>query len=60
MKKTLFCFENTGIYSLPLAYYLSENNLNYWKVPVIEIKRSKGISRGKSDKTDSKNCLSQA
>jgi transposase len=53
-EKMLFCFENTGVYSLPLACYLSENKLNYWEVPAIEIKRSKGISRGKSDKTDSK------
>jgi transposase len=28
--------------------------LDYWVVPAIEIKRSKGISRGKTDKTDSK------
>lgn len=50
----LFCFENTGVYSLPLSFYLSENKLDYWMVPAIEIKRSKGISRGKSDKSDSK------
>jgi transposase len=53
-EQILFCFEDTGIYSLPLAYYLSDNGLSYWQVPAIEIKRSKGISRGKSDKTDSK------
>jgi hypothetical protein len=40
----LFCFENTGVYSLPLSFYLCENNLDYWMVPAIEIKRSKGIS----------------
>jgi transposase len=52
-KQILFCFEDTGIYSLPLAYYLSENKFSYWQVPSIEIKRSKGITRGKSDKIDS-------
>jgi transposase len=52
-KQMLFCFEDTGIYSLPLAYYLSNKKLSYWQVPAIEIKRSKGISRGKSDKNDS-------
>ena len=52
--QVLFCFENTGIYSLPIAYYLYENKLSYWQVPAIEIKRSKGITRGKSDKIDSK------
>ena len=29
-------------------------NLDLWVVPAIEIKRSKGISRGKNDKTDAK------
>jgi len=54
VEQILFCFEDTGIYSLPLACYLSENKLCYWQVPSIEIKRSKGITRGKSDKIDSK------
>lgn len=51
---TLFCFENTGVYSMPLACFLEEAKADYWEVPAIEIKRAKGISRGKSDKTDSK------
>ena len=50
----LFCMENTGIYSLPVAYYMSENSLTYWQVASVEIKRSKGIARGKTDKIDSK------
>jgi transposase len=54
LSKVLFCFEDTGVYSLPLSYYLSDNKLTYWKVPALEIKRSKGISRGKDDKIDSK------
>jgi len=54
LQQMLFCFEDTGIYSLPLAYYLSDNQISYWQVPAIEIKRSKGITRGKSDKIDSK------
>ena len=55
-KKTedmLFCFEDTGVYSLPLAYYFDSKSLCYSQVAALEIKRSKGISRGKSDKTDS-------
>ena len=52
-EEILFCFEDTGVYSLPLAYYFSGRNLAYSQVPAIEIKRSKGICRGKSDKTDS-------
>lgn len=51
---TLFCFENTGIYTYPLSFYLAKKHIDYWIVPAIEIKRSKGISRGKNDKTDAK------
>lgn len=51
---TLFCFENTGIYSLSLACYLEDLKTDYWEIPAIEIKRSKGISRGKNDKTDAR------
>jgi len=54
LQNILFCLENTGVYSMPLCLFLSENNLDYWVVPPIEIKRSKGLSRGKSDKADSK------
>lgn len=50
----LFCFENTGIYSMPLCYCLSNLNVNYWVVNALEIKRSKGLTRGKNDKNDSK------
>jgi transposase len=52
--RLLFCFENTGIYSFPLAHYLNDNKLAFWQVATLEIKRSKGITRGKSDKIDSK------
>lgn len=52
--EVLFCCENTGVYTYPLSTYLSEKNLDYWVVPAIEIKRSKGISRGKNDKTDAR------
>ena len=51
-EQLLFCFEDTGIYSIPLACWLSDNKLLYWQVPALEIKRSKGIARGKDDKTD--------
>jgi transposase len=53
-EQIVFCFEDTGIYSMPLSYYLSDNNYLYWQVSALEVKRSKGITRGKSDKTDSK------
>ena len=54
LSTVLFCCENTGVYTFPLSSYLSENELDYWIVPAIEIKRSKGISRGKNDKADAK------
>jgi transposase len=53
-ENTLFCFEDTGIYSMPLACVLSAQSLDYWQIAALEIKRSKGICRGKSDKADSK------
>jgi transposase len=53
LEHTLFCFEDTGIYSMPLACYLSDHQFTYWQVPPVELKRSRGISRGKDDKIDS-------
>ena len=50
----LFCCENTGVYTNHLSYTLSNLSLDLWIVPAIEIKKSKGISRGKNDKTDAK------
>jgi len=54
LESVLFCFENTGVYTFPLSCFCSETKLDYWIVPAVEIKRSKGISRGKNDKTDAK------
>lgn len=54
LNNTLFSFEDTGVYSLPLCCELSAKQLDYWMIPAIEIKKSKGISRGKTDKSDSK------
>lgn len=49
-----FCFEHTGVYGMPLCYCLQEYKAAYQAVPAIEIKRSKGLVRGKSDKTDAR------
>lgn len=54
LKQVLFSYEDTGVYSMPLCYFLTKQGLDYWMIPAIEIKRSKGISRGKTDKSDSK------
>ncbi len=50
----LFCFEHTGWYCLVLSFFLHEKGLNYCCVNPIEIKRSMGLKRGKTDKSDSK------
>jgi transposase len=54
VNQILFCCENTGIYTNHLSFVLLNNQLDLWIVPAVEIKKSKGISRGKNDKTDSK------
>lgn len=54
LNTVLFCCENTGIYTNHFSYTLTSLKLDLWIVPAIEIKKSKGISRGKNDKTDAK------
>lgn len=54
LNHTLFCCENTGVYTNHLSFVLLNNKLDLWVVPAVEIKKAKGISRGKNDKTDSK------
>lgn len=49
-----YCFEHTGWYCILLSFFLKEKNLDYCCVNPIEIKRSMGLKRGKSDKADSK------
>ena len=52
--ETLYCLENTGVYSMPLCYWLQASEQNYWTEDALQIKRAKGITRGKNDKADSK------
>jgi transposase len=54
LEQVLICFEHTGIYSLPLATFLSENKIAYVMESSLQIKRSLGIARGKNDKIDSR------
>lgn len=54
LEATLFVCENTGIYTTPLMTNLSSQKLHYWVVAAIEIKRSQGLIRGKSDQADAK------
>jgi transposase len=51
-ERNIFCFENTGIYSLGLCLFMQENKLGYSQVSGLEIIKSAGIKRGKSDQSD--------
>ncbi len=53
-RQILFAFEHTGLYSFPLALFLTENNYQFVLLPGLELKRSMGITRGKNDKMDAK------
>lgn len=49
-----FCFENTGKYSRMLSIFLHTQNILFAMEPALKIKKSLGITRGKSDKVDSR------
>jgi transposase len=48
----VICFEHTGWYCLMLSHYLYRSKIPYHCVNPLEIKRSIGFKRGKSDKSD--------
>lgn len=50
--KSLFCMEHTGIYCNIILDYLSEKQAKVWMESAVQIQRSQGITRGKSDKID--------
>lgn len=52
---SLYCFENTGWYSVGLSFYLHGLNRYYVCANALEIKRSIGLKREKSDKADARN-----
>ena len=51
---SLFCMEDTGVYGMHLYKVLTELGFDFAVVPAIIIKKSKGLSRGKSDKADAR------
>lgn len=53
-KAIFFCFENTGVYSFLLCTVLQKKEIPYSMVNALALKRSLGITRGKSDKADAK------
>jgi len=50
---TLFCMEHTGIYTRNILKYLLSRGGKVWMEGSLQIKRSMGLIRGKSDKIDS-------
>lgn len=50
--QTVFVFEHTGLYSNQLTEYCDSQNLQFCLLPGLEIKRSLGLVRGKSDQID--------
>lgn len=52
LNEVIVCFENTGWYSLNLSIYLNESSIDFIRVNPLELKRSIGLKRGKSDKAD--------
>jgi transposase len=48
----LLCMEHTGIYALPLWYFLTEEKISYCVVPGSVITSGLEIRRGKNDKID--------
>jgi transposase len=47
-----FCMEHTGHYGVLLCYLLQQHEWSYSVIPALEIKKSGGITRGKSDRVD--------
>ncbi len=49
----IYCFEHTGWYCILLSHFLQEQSIFYCCINPLELKRSMGFKRGKTDKTDS-------
>ena len=50
--KWIFCMEHTGVYTNPLCSFLSSQGLHYVLENALQVKRSIGIRRSKSDSAD--------
>lgn len=49
---TLCCMEHTGLYTRLLVHYLISREVAIWLESSLQIKRSQGLVRGKSDRID--------
>jgi transposase len=52
--RVFFCFENTGRYSRLLSVFLQDGGFNFAALDALDLKRSMGLTRGKSDKKDAR------
>ncbi|NBB89086.1 MAG: transposase [Bacteroidetes bacterium] len=52
LENTVIAMEHTGHYSAMLAWLLSERNAFFYMINPLELKRSMGMQRGKSDAVD--------
>lgn len=59
-KSLLICCENTGLYTTPLLGFTEKNKLNLWLETPLNINKSQGFTRGKSDKVDAQRIASYA
>lgn len=50
--RTLCCMEHTGLYTRLLVHYLISREVAIWLEGSLQIKRSQGLVRGKSDRID--------
>jgi transposase len=51
--KALFCMEATGLYCNALLQFFQSQQANVWVENAVQIKRSLGVKRSKTDKVDS-------
>lgn len=58
--RVLIVMEHTGLYSLLLERFLHQHHIAFTKVSALEIKRSMGLTRGKTDKVDADRIASYA
>ncbi|GAB4043162.1 IS110 family RNA-guided transposase [Spirosoma jeollabukense] len=54
LETTLFCMEHTGIYCQPTINFFYPIGANLWLQSAVHIKRSLGLTRGKTDKADAR------
>lgn len=59
-QQILFCIEHTGLYCRVLSNYLVENQYAVWLEMPVQILRSLGVQRGKTDQLDAKRIATYA